>query len=336
MIQVHRKLYNKCRSAHSRFNRRPLILLYHRVASLRTDPWGLAIDPRHFEEHLDVITSLAHPISLDRLLRRERLPVRPVVITFDDGNEDNARNAWPLLQKYTIPFTTFVLTGSLDGRREFWWDELERLLLTPGAAPCEIQLNIAGCSLSWNLDVIDSNFVEWRAWEPPPTLRHSAYVALYGALSLLPGDVRHTALETLREQTGLLAESRVGYLPLSSDDLRSMTAGQFMTIGAHTVTHPVLAKLDATAQRLEIEGSKQHLEFLLDRPVNSFAYPYGKSEHYTKETVDLVRQAGFGCACSNFPGLTYPEANPLEMPRWSVSDCDGDQFEKFLSQAWAA
>ena len=83
---------------------------------------------------------------------------------------------------------------------------------------------------------------------------------------------------------------------------------------------------------MEIVESKKTLEAVLDRKVRSFAYPYGTRAHYASETVDLVRQAGFEYACSNFPGVVRPNADILQLPRILVRDWDGDTFKRFLKK----
>ncbi|HEX7942196.1 MAG TPA: hypothetical protein VF488_10350, partial [Gemmatimonadaceae bacterium] len=49
---------------------RPVILMYHRVAVERSDPWGLCVSPLHFEEHLDVLRRHRHVVSMTELHRR--------------------------------------------------------------------------------------------------------------------------------------------------------------------------------------------------------------------------------------------------------------------------
>ena len=103
------------------------VLHYHRVASVETDPWRLAVEPARFAEHLEVIASRFRPLALPELIRstgKARIPSGAVSVTFDDGYRDNLEVAKPLLERYGVPATVFVITGYLDSECDFWWDEL--------------------------------------------------------------------------------------------------------------------------------------------------------------------------------------------------------------------
>ena len=104
--------------------------MYHRIAALDSDPWRLAVEPARFAEQLEVIGASFRPFSLGELVRAidaGQIPSRAVTVTFDDGYRDNLYAAKPLLERYRIPATVFVVTGYLDSARDFWWDELARL-----------------------------------------------------------------------------------------------------------------------------------------------------------------------------------------------------------------
>src|SRR5262249_22514658 len=98
MVDV-RALVDRIRRRTRGATARPVILMYHRIASPAIDPWGLAVTPHHFEEHLDVLRSRTVLSVADLVDRLERgaLPDDAAAITFDDGYFDNLRAAKPRL-----------------------------------------------------------------------------------------------------------------------------------------------------------------------------------------------------------------------------------------------
>ena len=294
-----------------------LILLYHRVAELPLDPLLLSVTPAHFEEHLQVLSRVTKPLSLRALVRSlQANEVTPhgVVVTFDDGAADNLHNAKPLLERYNIPATVFVATEYSKGEREFWWDELERLLLASPELPESLNLKLNGTSVNWNAN--DS--------------REQLYQHLGDSLRLLPSAKRFDILGELQEWSGRGATPRQSHRALSHEEIRQLADGGLVEIGAHTVTHPVLSAIPPTQQQKEISESKTELEQILNQPVVSFAYPYGTREDYTRDSVEIVKQAKFSCACSNFKGVVQPRTSLYELPRFVVRDWDGEEFERHL------
>jgi peptidoglycan/xylan/chitin deacetylase (PgdA/CDA1 family) len=317
-----------------------LILLYHRVDTLKSDPWGLAVTPGRFAEHLEVLRQHARPMQLRELsqgLRDGRLPERSVVVTFDDGYADNLHNAKPLLERHDIPATVFVASGFVGHKGEFWWDELGRLLLRPGVLPGILRLSVDGNMHRWELGAAAHYTVEefrrhrgWRAWKVSPTPRHSLYISLCDLLRPISEAERQGKLNELRGWVVAAPERRPNHRPLSPREIGKLDQGGLVEVGAHTVTHPVLSALPQVSQRSEIAESKACLEKVSDYPVTSFAYPYGKPRDYTAETVDIVRRAGFGCACSTFAGVVGRSSDRFQLPRVFVRNWDGDRLAQRL------
>lgn len=337
------KLRRAARWSKNRPRRGVLILLYHRVTELRSDPWRMCVTPRHFVEHLEVLREHTHLISLRQLsqvLLDGNLPNRSVVVTFDDGYADNLYNAKPALERYGIPATFFLTTGQIGQEREFWWDELERLLLQPDTLPKTLSLNINGTAYRWELGKA-ARYSEkffwrrrgWRAYEAaPPSPRHSAYCSLWELLNPLSEGERRKVLGELRTWAGAGPAARPTHRPLLREEAVALAQGELIEVGAHTVTHPALSALPAASQRDEVQRSKAYLEEVLSGQVTSFAYPYGKQYHYTAETVSIVREAGFSCACSNFVGVAGQSTDPFQLPRVAVADQDGRRFARRLSR----
>ena len=319
-----------------------LILIYHRVATLKSDPWGLAVTPGRFAEHLQALRQHARPMQLRELskaLRDGRIPDRSVVVTFDDGYEDNLRNGKPLLISHDVPATVFVASGFIGDEREFWWDELDRLLLWPGTLPQELSLSIAGETYHWELDEATEYTVEdfrshrgWRAWNKSPTPRHSLYTSLSSLLRPIGEAERQNKMNEIREWVIAAPRRRPHHRPLSSEEITRLNQEGLVEVGAHTVTHPVLSALPPDSQRREIARSKARLEKVSDHPVTSFAYPYGKHHDYTPETVDIVRRAGFGCACCTIAGVVRKSSDPFQLPRVYVRNWGGDRLAHLLDK----
>jgi peptidoglycan/xylan/chitin deacetylase (PgdA/CDA1 family) len=321
---------------------RVLILLYHRVARLRSDPWGLAVTPGRFDEHLQTLREYATPMQLGELneaLRNGKLPKRSVVVTFDDGYLDNLRNAKPLLERHGVPATVFVASGFIGRRREFWWDELDRLVLQPGVLPERVQLNVDGKTYHWELgetaDYTEEEFRShrgWKAWNEGKTPRHQLYTSLYDLLRPLSAGDRRKKLGEVREWRVDAPGRRPWHRPLSAGEIGALRQGGLVEVGAHTVNHPLLSDLPPRRQRREIEESKVSLEQILGHPVRSFSYPYGKPRDYTAKTVDLVRRAGFACACSTSVDVVRRSSDPFQLPRVWVRNTSGEKLAKQLGK----
>ena len=319
----------------NRFAPRALILLYHRVTELPSDPQLLCVTPQHFAEHLEILRRHGRPMrlqELNRALRNVDLAHRAVVVTFDDGYADNLYSAKPLLDRYDVPATAFVTSGYTGHEREFWWDELERLFLQPGILPDRLRLSINGSCYEWELGEAahysDQDFGRHRCWnvleKDDPSPRQRLYRSVCQLLRPLPERARLKALDDLLGWAGVRVMGRPTHRSLSPDEVVLLAEGRLVEIGAHTLTHPVLSALPAAEQRTEIQGSKSRLESILRHPVTSFAYPYGSRSDYTAETVALVRDAGFTYACSNCAQVVWRGSDTFQLPRVLVRDWDGE------------
>jgi peptidoglycan/xylan/chitin deacetylase (PgdA/CDA1 family) len=90
-------------------------------------------------------------------------------------------------------------------------------------------------------------------------------------------------------------------------------------IGAHTQTHVDLGRVYGTAARDEIAGARRDLERHIERPVDLFAYPYGRLENLSESNRALVQAAGFRCCCSCYGGVARGSADPFRLQRIAVT-----------------
>jgi peptidoglycan/xylan/chitin deacetylase (PgdA/CDA1 family) len=313
-----------------------LVLYYHRVADLEQDPQLLAVSPRNFAAQLRELRRGYAPLGLREALARlaeGRLPPRAVALTLDDGYADNLTTARPLLEAERIPATVFVATGWLDGAAEFYWDEVERLLLQPGRLPRRLWLDDGTHGRGWDLGRhADYTARErerhsgWTVLRRAPTARHRVYRELLAHLDGLDRSRRAVALDALRTQAGVTATVRATHRPLVRGEVARLAAGNLIEIGAHTVSHARLSWLPGDARRREVASSKRELEEALGRAVTAFSYPFGQLDDYDAATVAEVRRAGFSLACTTAPDLAAPGVDPLLVPRYGVKDWDGPAF----------
>jgi peptidoglycan/xylan/chitin deacetylase (PgdA/CDA1 family) len=278
--------------------------------------------------------------ALAQNLREGKSQYRPLVVTFDDGYADNLYNAKPLLERYEISASIFLTTGCIGQDREFWWDELDRLLLQPSTLPSALQLTVDGTTHDWDLgEAADYgedtawHYGTWRAWDKhDPSARHSLYRSLYHLLHPLPAGEQRKVLEDLRAWASAEPASRPSYRPLTIEEILTLAQGDLVEIGAHTITHPPLSARPTAIQREEINQSKAYLEEILGSRVTTFAYPYGGKSAYNAETVALVREAGFACACSVSADVVRRGSDLFQLPRLHVQDWDGERFSQVLSR----
>jgi peptidoglycan/xylan/chitin deacetylase (PgdA/CDA1 family) len=314
--------------------------VYHRVAEPDVDPWVLSVSAQHFAEHLDVLQKEARPIGLGQLVQAHmtgNIPDRAVAVTFDDGYADNLHSAKPLLERHTIPATVFVTSGRIGHEREFWWDELEQILLYPGKLPQILTLNINSRTFRSELneaaDYGKDQFLRdfrWNVgWPQDPTRRHSLYRTLHPLIQSLREAEQRKVIDALLAWSGVKLIRRPSRRVLSNDELLALGQSDLIEIGAHTVTHALLSELPESLQQDEIRQSKLHLEEKMGRPVRCFAYPYGS---YTRQTVTLAQEAGFECACSTIDDSVWRGSDRFQLPRVTVEDWDGETFAKRLRQ----
>jgi len=331
------------RTRRSRGAGQAAVLMYHRVGEGATDPWSLSVSPGHLSEHLQVRRSVADPLSLRDLsggLRNGRLPDRSVSVTFDDGYADNFEQALPLLERYHVPATVFITSGYVGAAREFWWDELDRLLLQPGQLPPVLQLEIEGQLHRWELGgsaLLASHEMAqhraWRAWESVPTARHLVYRQLWDLLRSLRDDDRRDRLDQLLDWAGIDRFARPTHRPLTEAEAVSLERSGLVHLGAHSVTHPSLSTLTNDAQQEEIVASKAAVEKLIGREVDTFAYPFGKAEDFAAATREILRKEGFSMARTNVSGLVRLGVDLLQLPRFHVEDWSGEEFRSHL-EGW--
>ncbi len=285
------------------------ILIFHRVLALPDPLFPELPDVRHFARLMGWVQRWFQVLPLATAVQQlaaGTLPARALAITFDDGYADNASQALPVLQHYGLCATCFVASGYLDGGR-MWNDSvIESVRRTR-----HLQLDLREAQLgTFNLRT--------------QAQRRHAIDTLLKAIKYLPGKVRLQAVDQVVQAADVLLPRR---LMLHSEQLPLLQASG-MHIGAHTVSHPILAQCDAAQAGWEIAHSKRMLEDRLGgEPVTLFAYPNGKpgTDFYASH-VAMARAAGFTAAVSTAPGAAAVGSDLLQLPRYTPWERGGLRF----------
>ena len=316
---------------------KPLILMYHRVAAPRVDPWELAVHPDRFADHLAVLGASRRPLALSAfvdLAKRGTLPGDAVAVTFDDGYADTLRQARPRLAAAGIPATLFLATAFVGQDVEYWWDELARGILERDAA-LETEVRIADATVRLSLGAVEDavrDGASWHAADPPRSERHALYYTLWARLRALSAVERELAMARLRDLLQMPVP-QPGDLPLTADEVGELAADPLFEFGGHTATHPALPLLDPAERRRDILDGKRACEQLTDRPPTGFAYPYGANDADARAAVG---ECGFAWACTTQSRpLAARESDWFALPRVAVLDWDAAAFERALAEASA-
>ena len=295
-----------------------IVLLYHRVTRRALDPEMLCVTPEHFRAQMRHLKEQCRLVRFEEEWPRSTRPA--VAVTFDDGYADNALEALPILEELGVPATFFVSTDGIGSFREFWWDELVRLILSGEAFPEGFTLTGEGTAQSWPT--------------ASPGNRQRMYHDLVALMTSADLSRRAGILAQLRGWGAHAAEPCAANRALSLDELKRLAQSPWVGIGAHTVHHLRLSALPPKAQRDEIEKSRRDLEGWLGREITTFSYPYGRRCHYSGTSVTICRELGFAKAAANFPGQAHRWSDPFQIPRHLVRDWPAQEFARRLKGFW--
>jgi peptidoglycan/xylan/chitin deacetylase (PgdA/CDA1 family) len=288
-----------------------VILMLHHVR-----PW----EPREFApnrllevtpEFLDTALTVAYeegfePVTLEEAVWRtsEGDGDAPfMAVTFDDGYRDNVDYALPILRRHGVPWTMFVTTGFATRTASLWWLELEEAIRA--------------------LDRVDVGLGEdqLRLVTDTDAAKAAAFEAIYWRLRKGPEDRLRSAVAELAEEAGVDGRALVQTLCLDWEGIRRVANEPDVSIGAHTLTHPMLAKQNDVFAAHEMAESKAIIERVIGRPVDHLAYPVGDQLAAGPREFQMAAEAGYTAAVTTRPGHVFPaHADHLTaLPRVSVN-----------------
>ena len=285
-----------------------LILNYHRIGNPQETPydsgtfscsseefeWQVQYLKRHY-----VLTSLDGALAL---LNGAPCQTGKVLITFDDGYIDNYQNAFPVLRKHGVQGVFFLPTAFIGTNRLPWWDTIAYVvkharntrfrLDYPESQPFDLEAEgVAGCVMRI-----------LKSYKQPSMQDHGRF------------------LEGLERACGSCRpEESAERCFLNWDEAREMQSAG-MAFGSHTHTHEILSKLSPARQLEELTVSREILEGMLEREIDTLAYPVGAPHTFTADTMDALRQARYRAAFSFYCGFNRTD----RIQRYDIRRCGVD------------
>lgn len=284
------------------------ILFYHRVLPESDPLLPDVFDARTFDAQLRVLADLFNVLPMDDAidgLASGTLPKRALCITFDDGYRDNHDVVLPILRSHGLSATFYIASGFLDGGCMFNDRVLETVRRLP---PGPLDLEWLGLGMRSVSD---------------PRSRETLSEDIVRA-------IKYSTLEQREEACARLASLATEPLPpdlmMTSDQVLALhRAG--MTIGGHTLDHPILSRLPEADARRQIERNRERLASLLGRAPRHFAYPNGRpDDDYTAVHAAMVREAGYSSAVSTARGSCSRDSDPFQLPRFAPWHAEPNRF----------
>jgi peptidoglycan/xylan/chitin deacetylase (PgdA/CDA1 family) len=285
-------------------DRRPglSILLFHRVLADH-DPFRPGdLTATEFEAIIEVLANNFTVLPLDEAVARlqaNSLPRAAASITFDDGYRDNLEVATPILARHGVTASIFITTGFLNGE----WMFNDRV--------------IEACRRTKRTSAVFRPLVHESIDLSSEAARVAAAHAMLDKAKYLDFDARIAAVAELEDRL----EVQLDRGPMLDPDGVRHLRDAGMAIGAHTVDHPILTRIDDASARAQIQESRQQLVDLLREPVTQFAFPNGQpGKDYGSAHVHMVVESGFECAVSTSPCTARPGMSLFELPRFTPWD----------------
>lgn len=297
-----------------RLRRALTILCYHRVVPMRhpdefpfdsalvsATPADFAWQMRYIRRHF---TPIDVPTLTDALTGKGELPERAIFVTFDDGYDDCVKYILPVLRAENVPACVFVASGLIGSSETYWFDQLAFALQRTTSA--RLELPEIGISVALGA----------RGEQ-----RRELYGRVVESLKTLPDSTRTAILDNVHRQCRARPDSVEAQLsrPMDAGQLVEAARGG-LSIQSHTVTHPVLAHVDAQQLHRELADSRASIGALTGVPPDLLAYPNGNWADFGQREVDAARDCGYLGAVTYESGIQVRGAiDPFRLLRLPVN-----------------
>jgi peptidoglycan/xylan/chitin deacetylase (PgdA/CDA1 family) len=286
------------------FSPAAVILSYHSIVEdpRRTDQiLGISRAKADFERHMKTLAQRFSPVTMQDVAEfvssGRHLPPRAVAVTFDDGFADNYEVALPILKRYSVPATFYIMVDAVENGRLPWYCRLRYAVNTTKKREWfDAQRNQA-YSLA------------------TPQERKVAMITTWEVGARLTGTALQDFVRWVEQSLEVEPVQAPHGFMMTWDQVRSLkNAGH--TVGGHTVSHPNLAQVSKSEARFEIMECKKKLEKEIGEPINHFSYPHpALNPQWSQQTLAITKEAGFKSAALTTCGPVRVGDDPLALKR---------------------
>jgi peptidoglycan/xylan/chitin deacetylase (PgdA/CDA1 family) len=285
-----------------------VVLCYHRVADTVAQPGLLTVErglaPDVFEAQIRFMQRHFEPILPRDLVKPDAHKGMRFAVTFDDGYEDNATVAVPILDRLGVKAAFYVVSEFAGTDRRFWWERVAAMLRATRKASLDLRGVLSGAAVGASSGMVLHLTTDER--------RNRAHGVLCDHLRPLSPAELDAALERIERALEVPVDETGRDFPLMGwDRLRDLSRRGF-EVGCHSANHLNLATAPPAQVRSEILSAAQRMKTELGETPTSFAYPYG---FWSPHAADVVAEAGIPVAFAAGPGVVDRRAAPFALPR---------------------
>lgn len=291
------------------------VLMLHRVDDKPSDGFCPNNHLKISAKFLDrMITALAKSgyefISLDAAAERMGSKSRGendrpfLCMTLDDGYKDNYEFAVPIFRKHEVPYAIYIAPGLVDGTDTLWWEDIEHVISEREHIYVELPNGREGFDVA--------------------TFEQKEMVFQQLAHDLLFVCTEEDQRRIVKRLTRDYEFDAVGHVKREIMDwsqIAELSRDPLCTIGAHTVGHHALAKMEEKDAHYEIVQSQKVIQREIGQKPVHFAYPYGHPELAGKREFETTKDAGFKTAVTTRHGVVtrYHSGHETALPRISIN-----------------
>lgn len=303
----------------SPLSNRYIIVNYHYVHDLPASERGKGVYPcslADFDRQIGGLSKNFRIVSVPELYRAVQSAAagKFCAITFDDGLKDHYRNAIPILKKYGVSGTLFIITGTFDGKMPIA-HKVHRL---------RSKLSIPELIGEYN-EFMPVNYPEVYAANPisadvlvDKNERYDDRLTsnFKTVIARIPREAADDFLSRLFSNLGWNEAKITRELFMTPEEVKK-AAVDGMEIGAHSHGHDSLVVLGAGEVARDIASSMKALSELLKKEVAVFSYPHGQ---FKAERLSLFEKAGFRFGVTTERRDVKKEDRPMTLPRYDTND----------------